>query len=416
MATNIDQNVLIDAVLSKIYCFSVNHKNAPLSLIGKLQVTDVEKEIHLLKERLRAKELVILQTCNRFEVYCYVNDENNDVKSIIKDYLTQLAGYNIEKYVNIIRGREAIEHLFRVAAGLESLVIGEWEIIDQVREALKISGRANSVGKVLSTIFKKAVSVGASVRKNEKGMIGVPEIAVEFANKFFGGLDGKRIMIVGTGKAALAIIKTINSFKIKRLIIAGRSIEKVNKLAMANNGYGILLADVIGMLKDVDVVFIAISGKYFTLQIDHDNIPLIIDISIPSAVLQIDQTGSGKVFTLKTLENQIQQNVDAHWIQSTEFIIKETMISLDKFLIKIAVDDFISKLMTYIENMRKDAVSYALRKLKNGGDTENIIDAMSRSLVKRSMQPIIEGILSLAYKEDGSALQLLKYLNNNIKN
>jgi len=72
--------------------------------------------------------------------------------------------------------------------------------------------------------------------------------------------------------------------------------------------------------------------------------------------------------------------------------------------------------MTYIENMRKDAVSYALRKLKNGGDTENIIDAMSRSLVKRSMQPIIEGILSLAYKEDGSALQLLKYLNNNIKN
>jgi len=412
---DIDQNVLIDTVVGRIYCFSVNHKNAPLSLIGKLQVTDIEKETRLLKERVNAKELVILQTCNRFEVYCYMNNEYNNVESIIMNYLTQLAGYNIEKYVKVMKGREAIEHLFRVASGLESLVIGEWEIVDQVREALKISGRTNSIGKVLGTIFKKAVNVGVNARRNEKNMIGIPEIAVEFANKVLGGLNEKRVMVVGTGKAALSIIKVVNSFKVKKLIVAGRSIEKANEIAIASNGYGISLTDVIGVLKDVDVVFIAISGKYFTLQIDHDDIPLIIDISIPSVIQQINQTNSGKIYTLKTLEYQIQQNVDINWIQSTELMIKEFMVSLDKFLTKVAINDFISKLMTYMEKRRRDAVSYALRKLKNGGNTETIIDAMSKSLIKHSMQPIIESILSLAYKEDESALRLLRYLNSNIK-
>lgn len=412
---DVDQNVLIDTVVSRIYCFSVNHKNAPLSLIGKLQVTDIEKETRLLKEKLNAKELVILQTCNRFEVYCYVNNEYNNVEPIIMNYLAQLAGYNIEKYVKIMKGREAIEHLLRVAAGLESLVVGEWEIVDQVREALKISGRANSIGKVLGTIFKKAVSIGVSVRKNEKNMIGIPEIAVEFANKVLGGLNEKRVMVVGTGKAALAIINAINSFKIKKLIVAGRSIEKANELAVVNNGYGISLRDVIRVLKDVDVVFIAISGKYFTLQIDHDDTPLIVDISIPSVIQQINQINSGRIFTLKALEHQIQQNVDVKWVQSAEFMIKNVMVSLDKFLTKVAINDFISKLMTYVEKTRRDAVFYALRKLKSGGDAEIIIDAMSKSLIKHSMQPIIESILSLAYKNDESALRLLKYLNSSIK-
>ncbi len=408
---DVNQNTLVNTILNKIYCFSVNHKNAPLSLIGKLQLTNVENEERSLKEKLNAKELIILQTCNRFEIYCYVNDENSI--EYIMNYFTQLAGYNIEDYITIMKGRDAIEHLFRVAAGLESLIIGEWEIVDQVKDALKIAGRANSSGKILNTLFRKAADIGTSVRNNMKGMIGIPEMAVNYVHDLLGGLDGKQVMIIGTGKAASAIIRSISMFKIKKLIVAGRSVEKANELAAIVNGYGIPLTEVSSMLRNVDVVFVAISGKHFTLQINEDSIPLIVDISIPPSITY--HTNNSRIITLKTLENKIQQNIDKDWVQYTEQYIKESMMSLDKFLIRIAINDFVSKLMMYVERSRREAVSYALRKLRNGDNAEIVIDSMSKSLVKHSMQPIIESILSLAYKEDETVLRLLKYINNSIR-
>ena len=145
---------------------------------------------------------------------------------------------------------------------------------------------------------------------------------------------------------------------------------------------------------------------------DNHFIPLIIDISIPSTVQQINNE---KVITLKTLEAQIQQNVEKSWVNKTESSIKKKIMLLDKFLIKVMVNESFSKLMNYVENTRKEAISYALRKLRNGDNAEIIIDLMSKSLVKRSMQPIIESVLSLAYKGDDNVLRLLEYINNNIK-
>lgn len=412
MDTKTNQSLLANIIFNRIYCFSINHKTAPLSLIGRLQLTDIEKEFRSLKEKLNVKELIILQTCNRFEIYCYTN-ENCDVEYVI-NYLSQLAGYDVRKYVNIMRGYDALEHIFRVASGLESLMIGEWEIVDQIRESLKIAGRSGSLGKVLNIVFKKAIELGIETRKDEKNIIGIPALAVDFANKFLDGLDDKKVLIIGTGKAAKGIIKSISNFKVKNLIIAGRSIEKVNGLASEFNGHGILLPDVPQVLKNVDVAFIAISGKNFSLQLDDNYpMPLIIDISVPS-VLQ--QTNNEKVITLKTLEAQIQQNVDKNWIHNTEVSIKKSMMLLDKFLVKIIVNDSLSKLMNYVENTRRKAISYALKKLKNGNDVETVIDLMSKSLIKHSMQPIIDGILSLAYKEDNTALRLLEHINDNIRN
>ncbi|MGB9728810.1 MAG: glutamyl-tRNA reductase [Thermoprotei archaeon] len=411
MDTGEYQSSLINIILNRIYCFSINHKTAPLSLIGRLQLTNIKEEIHLLKEKLNAKELIILQTCNRFEIYCYTN-EKCDTEYIIS-HLSWLAGYDVKKYVNVMIGYEAIEHIFRVASGLESLMIGEWEIVDQVKESLKIAGQAGSLGKVLNTIFKKAVELGIEVRKDEKTLIGIPDLAVDFANKSLKGLDDKKVLVIGTGKAAKGILKAISNFKVRTLIIAGRSIEKVNALASEFNGRGVLLSDVLHLLETVDVVFVAISGKNFSLQLnDNHFIPLIIDISIPSTVQQINNE---KVITLKTLEAQIQQNVEKSWVNKTESSIKKKIMLLDKFLIKVMVNESFSKLMNYVENTRKEAISYALRKLRNGDNAEIIIDLMSKSLVKRSMQPIIESVLSLAYKGDDNVLRLLEYINNNIK-
>ncbi|MEM3714973.1 MAG: glutamyl-tRNA reductase [Thermoprotei archaeon] len=405
------QSPLINIILNRIYCYSINHKTAPLSLIGKLQLTNIKEEIRFLKKELNAKELIILQTCNRFEIYCYTNEKCDS--EYITNYLSRLAEYDVRKYVNIMVGYEAIEHIFRVASGLESLMIGEWEIVDQVKESLKVAGQSGSLGKVLNTIFKKAVELGIDVRKGEKNIIGIPDLAVDFANKYLKGLNNRKVLVIGTGKAARGILKAISNFKTETLIIAGRSIEKVNALASEFNGRGILLPNVSHLLETVDVVFIAISGKNFSIQLNESSsIPLIIDISVPSVVQQINNE---KVITLKMLETQIQQNIEKNWIHETESSIKKSIMLLDKFLIRVIVNEYLSKLMNYIESTRRDAISYALRKLKNGNETETVIDLMSKSLIKHSIQPIIESILLLAYKGDDNALRLLEYINNNIK-
>ncbi len=304
----------------------INHKTAPVEIREKLSFSPMEtiEANRLLKESLFLGENLILSTCNRVEIYA-VCEQDKDYVSGIKSFLNRYHGLSLSEYESrmyVRRDREAVEHLFGVAAGLDSMVIGEMEISAQVKKAYQDARESLSTGKVLNRLFEKALNTAKKIRTRtliSQGAVSVSSVAVRLAEKILGRLDDKTALIIGTGTVGEQLLLYLSKNNVKRILVTNRTLEKARDLASRSAATAVAFEDFKDRLVDVDIV-IASTGAPHHIIHSNDIIPLmprrrqrplfIIDLAVPRDVDEgINNIDNIYLYNIDDLERIVDENI-----------------------------------------------------------------------------------------------------------
>ena len=279
-----------------IQVIGVNHKSAPIQVREKLSFPRdrLADALIQLKRRACVAENIILSTCNRTEIYAAVTAEAGaeSIKRFISDF-QEIGFEEISSYLYSFSGKEAVRHLLRVAASLDSMIVGETQIFGQVKDAYFLARQVSASGKDLNSLFEEAIRIGKKIRTETgigKGAVSVSTAAIELARKIFESLDGKKVLIVGAGKIGEMTVKNLYSRGVSTVMVANRTYEKARELAGVFGGQAIRFDQIAGALSAADIVISSTSAPHYVLTRDdiagamrrRDNAPLfLIDLGMP---------------------------------------------------------------------------------------------------------------------------------------
>jgi glutamyl-tRNA reductase len=283
-----------------IVVVGLSHRSAPLAVRERLAIQDANLPERLLelKQRTRAGEMVLLSTCNRVEVMAVPlpgqTDSPDELGSRIAD---ELAAKDLElsRLLYVHAGRTGVEHLFRVAASLDSLVVGEPQILGQLKSAFAAARRASAVGPWLNRAFERAFRVAKRVRTETSlgtGQVSVPTVAVELARDIFGELAGHTVVLLGTGEMATIVAGLLGRAG-ARLLVVGRNQDRVRELTHELGASGRSWEDLPGLLVEADVLISSTSAPGYVLTFEqlgrarrsrHGRNLFLVDLAVPRDV------------------------------------------------------------------------------------------------------------------------------------
>ena len=290
-----------------IVVIGVNHRTGPLAVLERvaLSVDAVPKAVHSLQSRNNIAEVVVVSTCNRIEVYA-VAERFHGAYADIRDFFCELGGLapdELHPHLYSQHDEAAVTHLFEVAAGLDSAVLGEHEILGQVRSAWELAQAEGGSRAALNLLFRHAVEVGKRARTETsigRSTASVSHAAVEMAKEHLGGLTGRRVLVVGAGDMSEGMAVAIASNGVAEMAVANRTLERATTLARRVSGRVAPFADLPAGIAEADLVLTGTGSGHII--IDHDMVAaamsarpdrplLIVDIAVPrdvdAAVAQI---------------------------------------------------------------------------------------------------------------------------------
>ncbi|PTN07538.1 glutamyl-tRNA reductase [Mangrovibacterium marinum] len=247
----------------------LSHKSAPVHIREKFAIDHDEscKLARLICQNQYIQELVILSTCNRTEIY-FKADEccSSGAFSIIIGYLHKHAavGDEINKHFYRFANDQAVDHLFRVISSLESMVLGEYQIVSQIKEAYSRADANGTVGKVLTRLFNKALETGKQVRSNTQmstGAFSVSYAAVEKCHQQFRNLTDKKILLIGAGETGELVIKNLYKKGCKNITVTNRTITKAEELATRYNGKALPFNQMMAGIHDAEIIVSSVATK-----------------------------------------------------------------------------------------------------------------------------------------------------------
>ncbi len=242
----------------KLFVAGLSYKTAPVELREQLAVS--RPKLSCVGCRLKIggalAETVVLSTCNRVEIYGVADKVNGNIAPLFKHLAAR--ELDVEPYLYVKEGDEAVRHLFSVASGLDSMVLGETEITGQVKHAYQSAQEARLTGRVLNRVFQKAFQTAKEIRSSTligRGATSVGSVAVELAEKIFGGdLSEKTVMIIGAGKMGEACVRHLAKRGVKSVLVSNRSPERAEILAKEFSGRAIRLDDCLAVMVEADIV------------------------------------------------------------------------------------------------------------------------------------------------------------------
>lgn len=409
-----------------LVCLSVSYKHASLPVLESLTLHDEGKLVGTLCSEKISEECVLIQTCHRVEIYCMVHVPERDeaVKKILKIWSTTMGVSSdiVAKSVQLYFEKEAMEHLFYLTSGLESMVLGEDQIIGQVRKAFLDAKKRGSTGRVLERVFVKALRVGKRVRTHTKineGSVSISSAAVDLASSQLGDLKSKRALIIGAGEAGTLAAEALKGRGVSAMAIANRTFEKSRVLAEKVSGSAIPFSDVPAAICRSDLVISAISVKepLFTQQalssfmVDpiESKPTLIIDISQPRSVEENVSLVQGICLkTIDDLRQLIDQNLRNREIEAerSKVIISEELKRFEIELSRLVAQPLINEIFRNFEEIRSKEVARAIRKMGESDEKKRaIMDRFSRELIERVAQMPISQLRQAALTGDEELLE-----------
>ncbi len=280
-----------------IFCFGISHQTANVDIRGRFAIPDsaLPDSLACLARIPSIQEGVLLSTCNRTEFYIVTPDSQLAIEPVFHNFYGSVG---VTEFEHIFRlpDLSSVRHLFRVAGGLESMVLGETEIFGQVKRAYEAAARSGTTGKILNRLFQRAFRVGKHVRSTtaiSRGSISVGSVAVDLAQQIFGDLAGRKIMILGAGDTSEKTAWSFQSRGARQLFVSNRSFEKAAALAEAIGGRAIGFADWEREFRDLDILVSSTSAPHAVvtraklepvLRTRRDRPLFVIDLAIPRDV------------------------------------------------------------------------------------------------------------------------------------
>lgn len=334
----------------KIFVAGLSYKTAPVELREKLAVHASRLDCYGCRLKIGANlsEVVLLSTCNRVEIYGVTPKVNGNVHNIFQ-HLSASLDINLSPYIYVKEGSQAVRHLFSVAGGMDSMVIGETEITGQVKQAYQTAQRARLTGRVLNRVFQTALQTAKEIRTQTqigRGATSVGSVAVELAERIFDkNLSEKTVMIIGAGKMGEACVRHLSKKGARSVLVSNRSFDRAQNLAAEFGGRAIRFDDCLAAMVEADIVVSSTGCPHTILHRDdvakvmaaRRNRPLVlIDIAVPRDIAaDVQQINNVYLYDVDDLEVIVRENVKHREQEVTrcESIINERT---DAVLAKIA--------------------------------------------------------------------------------
>ncbi len=409
--------------------YGINHNTAPVHVreLFAFDASVLPSALSALHQQESVLEVVILSTCNRTEIYCCLDDDSdNSILAWLHDF-HQLDSETITPYLYHYQGGDAIRHLLRVACGLDSMVLGEPQILGQLKDAYSQSLNASTLGKSLGRLFQHAFAVAKQVRTDTaigNSPVSVAFAAVSLAKQIFSDLAESTALLIGAGDTVELAARHLHDNGIKRLIIANRTVERAHNLAVQVDGYAISLSELPAHLAEADIVIsstasqLPILGKGAVERAlkQRKRKPIfMVDIAVPRDIeAEVGQLEDIYLYCVDDLKDIIEENLQSRRdaaLQAEEIIDSQ----VDHFQAWLRTQDavpVIRAIRDSAEEISKHSLEKALRQLEQGLSPDQVMAELARSLTNRLLHEPSRQLRLSGFDEDDQLLESARRLFN----
>ncbi len=390
-----------------IIVIGLNHKTAPIEVREKVAFDGpkLEEALNVLKKSNVVKENIILSTCNRVEIYAGVNDPDlgfDSIKSFLADF-HKVPRDLLDQSLYFHKGTEGIRHIYRVGSSLDSMVVGEPQILGQLKDAFEAAAKNKTTGVFLNKLMRKSVSVAKRIRTETKiaeNAVSISFAAIELAKKIFDDLATKSFMLLGAGEMAELAARHLINNGVKDVYITNRTTARAEELATEFNGKVILFDNFTMELRYSDIVICSTGAPHYILKKDEmhkimkerkQKPVFIIDISVPRNIdPEINDLANVYLYDVDNLQGIVETNIQerAKEAEKAERIVDEEIGSFLKWNSSLSATPTIVALRKKAEAIRQEELEKALKKLGPlDEDKIRAIEYLCTSIVNKLIHP-----------------------------
>lgn len=406
-----------------ILTIGMNHETAPVELRERFVFTDhtIDDVINDLRGIKDIKEFLLISTCNRFEILLTTEKGNNAKKAVI-GFLSRFSGIHrqeLEPTLYVYENHEAIRHIFRVGASLDSMVVGEPQILGQVKDAYRTAVEHKTSSVILNRLMHKTFSLAKKIRTETDiadSPVSISFAAVELAKKIFGNLSGKKALLIGAGEMAELAATYLLSNQIDKILVANRTFAKAVDLANQFRGAAISFDEIVQQLQEVDIVISSTASSkpiIFERQVKDSmrprkNRPLFfIDIAVPRDVEpHVNRIENVFLYDIDDLKGIVDSNIDKRKKEAVkaERMVEEGVIKFTQWLKTLEVVPTIVALQDKSEKIRQIELKKTLSSLDGLSDSQKKdVENLTLSITKKILT---NPILFLKRKQDRDSQNL----------
>ncbi len=405
----------------------ISHHTATLETREKIAIARTDyalrvKEIHDLEG---VEEVVVVSTCNRTEIYSIGQKQSREQIRCWLQTKGGLSDAEMAQHCYVREREQAVRHLFRVASGLESLVLGESQIVGQLKESWQMAHQAGGLGKVLDRLFQHAFATGKLIRS--KTRIGEHPVSVAYttvmlAKQIFGDLASKTVILVGAGEMVELCGRHLHDKGVSSLIIANRSVDRATELAEQFGAHAVSLTDLPDVLHKADILISSTASQEPVLHAkavkaalkQRRNQPMfLVDIAVPRDIHpNVAKLGNVYLYTIDDLQKVVDKNLSKR-SEAAEAATGDVTESVEEFMRWLNS----ARAAVYLQNLHKHArmnseelVKKALRRIKAGKDPEQVVTQLANQLTKRILHLPSTRLRQAAEEQDDELLRVANRL------
>jgi glutamyl-tRNA reductase len=404
----------------RLVLVGLNHKTAPVEVRENLyfEISSLEVGLDGLRQKAAIKECAIISTCNRVEVYAVTENEDG-IKDII-DFLSEFHGVptpHFARYLYVLKRNAATRHMLRVTASLDSMVMGEPQILGQVKNAYRLAFGMKTTGPILNRLFNHAFFVAKKVR-TETGIgryaTSVSHAAVELTKRIFDDLSGRRVMLIGAGGMGKHALTHLVAAGVRDLIIANRTIGRAQEIAENTGGRAIRIEEAYNHLKEADIVITATSSDDFiikprnvldALKLRRNEPMFMIDIAVPRGIdPRVGELENVYLYDIDDLQSVVVETskVRHDHLEKAEEIVLQGDARFHRWLEGLKAVPTIISIRRRFDEIKSIEVEKALKKLGNISERDKeIIEGMASGIIGKILHRPVNSLKTEASKLTG---------------
>jgi glutamyl-tRNA reductase len=402
----------------------VTFRNSPIHILEQFTIKNIENAYEQFKNHSGLDECVIIQTCNRIELFG--KSKEYDLNKIKKTWasITGLEEEAFNENMECVENQEALHHLLKLTSGLDSMVLGEEQILGQIKNSITSAREIKASGQHLNTLFDKAIRIGTRIRNTSgigAGGISVGSMAVKLAEENIDELKTKQILLIGTGEVSTLVAKSLQrrgySFN-----VTSRTIRRSETFCETMGGNPIKFEQVLSGFDNYDVIFVATTAPYFLVTNERiteamknkNKGMMILDLSNPRTVDEkVATIGGVKLMNLDQIAEMVEKNMNARLnkVKTVENIINEEVSVLEASMKRLDAEPLVKDVFKNIENLREKELQKALQMLDEKDERKiKIIDELTKAVVESIVSTPMNNIRKASEQGNPDVVELASKL------
>jgi len=402
----------------------VTFRNSPIHILERFTIKNMESAYEQFKKHSGLDECVIIQTCNRIELFG--KSKIYDIDKIKKTWatITGLEEEAFDENIECVENKEALHHLLKLTSGLDSMVLGEEQILGQIKNSITSAREIKASGQHLNTLFDKAIRIGTRIRNTSgigAGGISVGSMAVKLAEENIDELKTKKVLLIGTGEVSTLVAKSLQRRRYA-FDVTSRTLGRSETFCETMGGNPIKFEDVLLGFYKYDVIFVATTAPYFL--VTNERITeamknkkggiMILDLSNPRTVDEkVATIGGVKLMNLDQIAEMVEKNMNARLnkVKTVENIINDEVSILEASMKRLDAEPLVKDVFKNIENLREKEFQKALQMLDEKDEKKiKIIEELTKAVVESIVSTPMNNIRKASEQGKPDVLELASRL------